>query len=42
MELCNYDERFQNEIENYHLTLEQLRLTGTPKDSFYLVLKDES
>jgi RimJ/RimL family protein N-acetyltransferase len=40
MELCFYDERFQTAVENYHLTLEQLRFTGTPKDSIVLSKED--
>ena len=32
MQLYFYDDRFENAVEDYELTEEQLRFTGHPKD----------
>ena len=40
MELCFYNEKFCKEIEQYTLTDEQLRFTGTPQDNIELSKQD--
>ncbi len=40
MELCNYNEEFKGAIEQYQLTKDQLRFTGSPIESMQLVNDD--
>ena len=40
MELCFYNEQFRNAIEEYHITEEQLRFTGSPIESIKMVNED--
>ncbi|MEY2194235.1 GNAT family N-acetyltransferase [Neobacillus sp. BF23-41] len=40
MQLYFYDERYKNDIENYQLSEEQLRFTGTPTECIKLSNED--